>query len=339
MLMIWNNIELFNVAEIEQIEGGEGIRAYRFPQEVRKSFVDPKNPYAAIVGEMTTGVEMRFIGEGADIVVSARQADGSVEIFRGDFLVRTVRLPEGERVKLELRSDTGVDKYNLNEYSGRYAKGLWRIVFDHDYACSIHEVSPIGDIRPPEACEIPKRKILCYGSSITHSAGAGFYTNSYVYTMGRMLGVDVLCKGMGGSCYIQREVADYIADTEWDILLLELGINMAQIGIPVSTFDARARYIVEKAVGLGKPVILISNYKSYLDLPGAKYGQLNEDYVCALERIYDDFKCENLYYIRGRDIITSYEYLLADVLHPSPYGHGQMGKSIAEKIKKEFKII
>ncbi len=90
--------------------------------------------------------------------------------------------------------------------------------------------------------------------------------------MGYILGSDVLCKAMGGSCFIQRDVADYIVNESWDVAIFERG--------------------------------------------------------------YSD-----LYYIRGKDIVTDFGYLLSDLIHPSPYGHAEMGRKIASIIRKEFKLL
>lgn len=337
--MIYKNTYLHNVSEISSLEDG-GIRIFRFPEKARNSFDDGEHPYAVEVGQMTTGCEIRFVGEGADITISALDADGTVEIFRGDFLFRTERLPKNVKITLSLRYDPKFDSYSLPTLNERFDVSVWRVVFDHDHRVGIHSIEPFGEIRPPKVSEMPKKKILAYGSSITHSAGAGFYTNSYIYNVGRILGTDILCKGMGGSCFIQNEVADYIASEDWDAAIFELGVNMVD-GFPVEVFTERASYLIENALKLDKPIILISNFTSYFDLPENSYKDINEAYVKALENIYERFKGEsydNLYYIRGRDIVTDFNYLLTDLIHPSPYGHAEMGRKIASKILYEFDL-
>jgi lysophospholipase L1-like esterase len=57
-----------------------------------------------------------------------------------------------------------------------------------------------------------------------------------------------------------------------------------------------------------------------------------------LEKLYKELKADNLYYIKGEDIVTEWDYLTSDLLHPSPYGHGEMGRKIAKIIREEFKI-
>ncbi len=139
--MIYKNTYLHNVSEIAPLEDG-GIRIFRFPEKARSSFDDGKHPYSVEVGQMTTGCEIRFVGEGADITISALDADGTVEIFRGDLLVRTERLPQKVKTTLSLRPNSGLDKYSLPIINNRFDLSVWRVVFDHDYRvgiqCGIH---------------------------------------------------------------------------------------------------------------------------------------------------------------------------------------------------------
>lgn len=333
--MIWNNVELFNVAEIETCANG-GIYMRKFPTSVMHAFDGTKNTYAPVVSRMTTACEIRFVGKGADITLSS-DANGTVEIYRGDFLCRVEWLPANEVKTIALRDDAALDKYAPN-LCGRFSSDVWRVVFDHDFCGVLHEFKPLDTVRPPLQTEVPKAKILAYGSSITHSAGAVLYTNSYIYTVGKTLGADVLCKGMGGSCHIEKEVADYLFEENWDFAVLELGINMVTV-YPVEVFEQRAEYLIKKLLTKGKPILLISNYTSFHNLPKDEHHAANADYVRCLESIYQRLKTENLYYIRGQEIVTEWEYLTADLLHPSPYGHGEMGRKIAKKIREELKIL
>ena len=335
--MIWKNVELFNVSEVEKREDG-AIMMRRFPRAVLDSFICAKPSWPMTVGRLTTGCEIRFVGESADVVVSSSDIDGTVEIWRGDFLCGTRALPAGVPQMLHLRPDYGVDSHDISAYHGSFDTAVWRVVFDHDFCAVIHDIEAITPIRPPLPEEVPEKRILCYGSSITNSAGSGYYTNSYISTMGRVLGADVLCKGMGGSCFVQNEVADYIAGEDWDVLTLELGINMVD-RFPVSVFEERATYMVERVLEVGKPVVLISNFYSHHNIEGSRFEKENRDYVETLERIYEKHKCDRLYYIKGTEIATDPSYLLADVLHPSPYGHAEMGRKIAKILREDFKII
>lgn len=330
--MIWKNISLINVTEIELRQDG-ALYLHRFPSTAREAFTHSLASYAAEVSKLTTGCELRFVGKSADVFLSADTYEGTVEIYRGDFFCRTERLQEGVIKKIELRENT-LDTYP--QEGGCFSSNVWRIVFDHDLRVVLHDVQ--GNVRPPEPHEVPKKKLLAYGSSITHSACAQLFTNSYIYNVAKRLGVDVLCKGMGGSCHIESEVTDYLYNEEWDFASLELGINMVEL-YPISVFEERARRLITTLLKKGKPILLISNFTSYHNIPTSAFYKENADYVACLERLYNELKCDNLYYIRGQEIVTEWEYLSADLLHPSPYGHFEMGRKIAEKIQNEFKFL
>lgn len=118
--MLWNNIELFNVVGIE--EGAHGVRLYRFPKATQDVFGIGGPDYAPGVGRMTTGCEMRFVADGADVTLtSVDGGDGTVEIWRGDFLCRVERLVAGAPTKIELRRDYRLDKCDFDGYKGRFS--------------------------------------------------------------------------------------------------------------------------------------------------------------------------------------------------------------------------
>lgn len=54
--------------------------------------------------------------------------------------------------------------------------------------------------RPPLPDELPEKRWLAYGSSITNGAFPGLHHNSYIYHAARIAGLDVLNHGISGSC-------------------------------------------------------------------------------------------------------------------------------------------
>ena len=66
--MIWNQVELFNVSQIRQQEDG-ALQFFRFPDTVLEQF--KSNEISNTSGRTTTGCEIRFVGNAADITLSA----------------------------------------------------------------------------------------------------------------------------------------------------------------------------------------------------------------------------------------------------------------------------
>lgn len=330
--MIWNNIELFNVEEIQRREDG-AILLRRFPKEVSRDLGDGEPWFSRYVGQFTTGCELRFCGDAAAITLSGWEADGFVEVYRGDFFKSRHRIYHGQTTTIMLGKGVNVDKYDVSSCENRFSSDVWRVVFSHDFCVVLHGIEALSEIRPPRTDEVPALKMLSYGSSITHGAGSTTFSHAYINIAARILGVDVLNKGMGGSCFCEKEAADYIAEAQWDFVTIEIGVNMIP-HIDAGEFERRAQYLVSRALEAGKPVFLISPYPHFRDLPSASQeekGKLAE-YCNVLENLYEQSSSDNLVYIKGSDVLNDLTGLSCDLIHPSDYGHFIMGKNLAEII-------
>ncbi len=332
--MIYQNVELHNVSEIEALTDG-AFKVYRFPKQVIACFDAEKEAYPAVAGRMTTACELRFVSKEAEVTLSG-DADGTIEIWKGNFFVRMVWLNKDEKKTVALKNEWKVDECQPPR-KGAFATDVWRIRFGHDNAVTVHSIKATGGIRPPKAEEKPTKTVLAYGSSITHSAGSVLFHDSYLGTIGRELGVDVLCKGMGGSCFCQKEVAEYLPTEDWDLAILELGVNMVS-SFSAEEFKRRASEVVRNALTKGKPVVMISMFTYYSEFEPEVKAK-GEAFKKAYREIFEEQKCDNLYFINGNEIVDDWTYLTADLLHPSPYGHVEMGKKIANKIRNEFNIL
>lgn len=332
--MIWNDLQIHNAEYVSQRVDG-ALHIFRFPKNVIDAFGNDGYDYSMFVGRMTTGCELRFVCDAADLILSSEDYDGSVDIYRGDFRCRTETLPAGQMKRIELRKNQGVDNANICDIPTRFDTNVWRVIFNHGFRGILHNVEAFKPMRPPVAEELPKKTMLCYGSSITHGASADDVNeNSYIANLGKLLKVDILNKGMGGSCHCEPEVADYIAQAQWDIAFLELAVNMVP-KFSVEEFARRASYVIEKVVSAGKPVVVVSHYRNRNCLPDAELGAKNDAFIAALEKICADYAGRGVHYIRGKDMVKDYTYLSADLVHPSTFGHFQMAMELAQQIKKE----
>ena len=327
--MIWENLELFNVEEIE--ESGDGIRLYRFPKNTIHQI--GRSYFNRYVARMTTGCEIRFVGE-AMLTLAAIEEDGFVEIFRGDFYVEKHLLKKGERKSIHLKYDHHLDQFPLNG-DLQYSKDVWRVVFAHDFCGALCNVDPYSTIRPPKKEELPSKVILAYGSSITHGANANLFSASYLARTGVLLHTQMLNKGMGGSCFCEKEMGDYIKTAECDGIMLELGVNMMGI-YSTEEFYERASYIVRCALSTGKKVALISPYLHSRDFSyRAEERQISVDYEQVCKRIA--LEHDDLIFIDGKQILSDITLLSADLVHPSMFGHHIMAERLSgELLAKGF---
>src|SRR5690606_33281884 len=107
---------------------------------------------------------------------------------------------------------------------------LTRVILPWQPPLRLHQ-PPVGDFEPPRREQLPRLRMLSYGSSITQGNGAITASGTYASRVSQLLGVDFINLGFGGGAHLEREMADYIASrTDWDLATLEMGINMGRLG-------------------------------------------------------------------------------------------------------------
>jgi hypothetical protein len=345
--VIFDRMEFHNTAELETVSGMHGRRLQRFPKEVRESFGAGSYQRGRFIAQASTGCEIRFVTEAEfiRITLSATVEDGDVIVYNGDYFHSLHRLKTGVIQTLHLDKPDRFDAVRsdvLNQ--GRFSPNVWRIVISRNYypglafQVAYHHVETFGHVlRPPRQEELPVRRLLAYGSSITHGSGATVHHMAYIQQAARRLGMDLHNKGMGGSCLCEPAMAEYLMHhRDWDIATLELGVNMRGLFSP-DEFEERARYLVEGMLqhNPGKPVVLISIYPNSSDAlkdVSNPISQLNGLFNERLQRIYDSLNHTSLHYVDGHRILTDFSALTTDLIHPSDYGHTLMGQHLAEAL-------
>lgn len=327
--MIHENMEFHNVV-IEPSPIG-GMMLPRYPHAVRNAFSER----GRFVSMESTGGEMRFVTEAKNVRVylSSADNDADVHIYRGDFFLATHKLTKGQVSVIHLEPPTRFAEVTEAMVSrGGFAPDVWRIRCNR--ACTVfHGLDAFGHaVRPPRADEKPKKMLLCYGSSITHSNA-----NGYPQHAARILGMDVMNKGLSGACQCEKEAADYIASLPYDAAALELGVNMRG-GFSTDDFKRRADYVVDAVLAAGKPVFLITIYPNFSDF--ARTGNIetvrDKEYCDALRAIHASKKNDRLFLIEGSDVLSDITGLTCDLIHPSDYGHALMGANLARIMREKI---
>lgn len=339
--MIYKNIELFNVDEVIHNSDNSGVLLSRFPSDV----IDTLKGRGAYISRSTTGCEIRFVTDAKTIWLTMESVvnDTALTVYCGDFVYQKLLLKAGVKTTFELHYNECFDKVEnefFKTFEKRYPINLWRVyINDEGSHCIFHDIKGLdGIIRPPFEKEKPAKKWLAYGSSITHGCWAPDTTNSYINHAAKLLNVDVMCKGMSGSCHCEKEMANYLAKADWDFLTLELGVNM--FGFKTKEFKKRVQYLIETVheKNPDKKVFVITPYMNFTAFGKDKDGvEKHEDYTKILSEITENIHSENLILIKGDEILDSPTYLCYDLLHPSEYGHVRMGVNLAEIIKKSLK--
>ncbi len=336
--MIYKNVELFNVEEVEEYNGG--VILNRYPQLAKRDMKDR----AGWMSDAAMGNEVRFVceGEGFYLSVGAGSQDVTMFLMRGDYAEHSYNIKAGEKVVLRFENHNlfeNVCEDKIGEFDKRFSHNVWRFYFHSEGFVIFYDCKAFGgSVRPPKPEESPEKTMLAYGSSITHWCYAIDSRNSYIQQVARRLNMDVLNKGMAGACRLEKSTMDYLIGLDkWDIAFLELGVNVIS-EYSVDEFRERAEYLV-KNICMKKPdnyVFLTGFYWSSLFLSKDK-ARVNKiiEFESVLKNIKMKYNLANLIYINGRkEIMDSPSYLSFDLVHPSDYGHIRMGENLSEIIAR-----
>ncbi|MFS0723105.1 SGNH/GDSL hydrolase family protein [Paenibacillus sp. 1P07SE] len=348
--MLRDDIMFHNVAELEPAPGGSGWTLQRFPREVREALGKGIHQRGRFMAQASTGCELRFVtgAEHIRITLSATVEAGDILIYNGDYFHSVHRLQAGLLHTLQLDKPGRLSAVGRETApAGRFSPDVWRVVISRNYTAGLgfqvvfHHLDTLGHpVRPPSSVELPGRVWLAYGSSITHGSGAVLHHSSYVQQTARRLGVDVWNKGIGGACFCEPEMADYLMSCgDWDAATLELGVNMRGLFTP-DEFEARATSLIEGMLRQhpGKPVVLISMFPNLDDLEqtaGSEMSTANRQLTERLRQIYLRLDHPCLHLLDGHQLLPDVSGLTTDLIHPSDYGH----TLIAEHLSQAMDVI
>ena len=207
--MIFENVELHNVAEIRPVAGG--MRLQRVPEDVRRQL----NDVAQIRVLQPANGEIRFVSDAAETQVTlSSEGETSVAVFYGPFDGRERHTIGREPTTIRLALPERLQKLERRWWRNQpFSPHVRRLVFDgarQEDPVIVHGVEGEG-VRPPRPEELPRLRYLAYGTSITHGADSEGPHLRYVAQTAWHLGADLINLGVGGSCHCEAAFADYIA--------------------------------------------------------------------------------------------------------------------------------
>ncbi len=349
--MIHNNVEFHNTMDLDPVSVG-GLALRRFPADVRRSL----SPLGQLVAQESTGCEVRFVTDAENIRVSVSALPCAlaphevhhldVVVFRGPFYHSVTRMEPGRMQHLHLTDIGGMMKQAFQalkptvQNAGYFDHNVWRIYFGR-YTALFHEIETYGHpIRPPAAEEKPRSRMLSYGSSITHGACATMNHMCYAQQAARWLRMDALNLGLSGSCRCEPEMATFLANRDdWDVITLELGINMRG-EFSKDEFRERTSRLIESILKShpDKPIVLITifpNGQSTRNAVKTCDAQTREnEFNDVLRHHAERLQHPNLHLVEGTDMLTDYDGMHRDLIHPGDYGHTQMGVNLARILQE-----
>lgn len=337
--MIYQNIEFFNIAEIH-----DGV-LYRFPEIVGKNLGVPEfdtkgNFVRNYTGHLdsvraTYGAELRFRAKGPVKIVLETESEVHVTVYNGDFLNNYFYCAAGRKNEFiinEIPAMAGVKPRSEN----RFRKELWRVAINGNGLIRFVSLDA-ENVSLPEVGDVPKKKLLVYGSSISQGVGTPFPVLNYVSTGAQILGVDVLNKAVSGGCFCEKTMVEYLMREQFDALYLEAGTNIADR--PYEVIDERVGALIDTACSVhkDKTVFVVTPVRGLSDVSSTA-ANYRKNFANSKKVIVEHAKkFPNAVLLDGHKLLDKDYYLAADILHPSEFGHAMMGVNFAKMLNRFLK--
>ncbi len=349
MSINWKNIEIYNAAELFELE--DGVTWWRMPSDVCKTMEREIKDIKKVTMN-TTGVELRFVIKGDEVRIKMASIDppdaGVVCTFhvyygaiQGGWEDHEVHKIIGNEPKeFIFKKNTNIEHHRriTKDFGYDFDPEVIRVIFDRGH---IKLMDIDGDVEPPKKEETPKKVILNYGSSITHGSNSIDMSHSWTYLTAHQLNLDCRNLGMAGSCAMESAVIDYIADEgkngAWDIATLELGINV--LSWEEKKIEDRVTYAVRRIAEANpqKPIIVISPFYCSDDFLNNNKGNADK-WRRNISEVISRLGYKNVYYKSGLEFIDNMSYISGDLVHPSIYGVQRIA-DILTKFIRENKLI
>ncbi|WP_276255894.1 SGNH/GDSL hydrolase family protein [Halomontanus rarus] len=334
--MIYDDIAFHNVAELRETSDG-GRLLQRVPEHVREHLNDDARKRMRVPA---TG-ELRFVTdeETVRLVLSSPDGPATAVPFWGPFQAGEPVTIGTDPEPVELSYPDTLAEIGPETFADRHiSPRVWRLRLGYDVPpVRYHGVE--GEVRPPRTDELPDRRLLTYGTSITDGASATRDHLTYPAQAARRLGADVYNLGSAGSAYCEPEIADFIASQEWDVATLAISVNMLGDGFSLETFRERATYMLETVADAhpDDPVVAITLFPLFADFEASLIGDdwraTPAEYREALREVVAAVGRDNLHLLEGPELLPDVGGHTADVIHPGDNGMIQMGENLAAALE------
>lgn len=336
--MIYENVELHNVAEVTEQTGG--ARLQRVPEAVRTQL----NARAQERMLYSHGCEIRFVHEGpsCEVTLACHPTESrdqvSVVVFHGEYQHPLRFIVGAEPQTLTIDFPERLDQADAGSVCDTpFHHRVVRLRL-HGGQTVFHGARGDG-LRPPRPDELPDRRLIAYGTSITMGANATGAHLTYTAIAARALGMDVVNLGAGGSAHCEHALADYIAGRDdWHAAVLSLSVNM--LGFTLQEFAERVTYMVHTVAGAdpSRPVACITLWPFYGDCTfGGELwsidGRRAEQYRQTLREAVESCPHPNARLLEGPAMMTDTGGLTGDLVHPGDLGMIEMGHNLAAAMR------
>ncbi|MDF3129536.1 SGNH/GDSL hydrolase family protein [Kiritimatiellaeota bacterium B1221] len=334
MFELPEEIQLHNIVETAPHLGTGPETLLRLPESLRVHLNDNAKERAF----HSTGCELRFRLKSPSFKIKIQTCDigglqhggGLAQVLFGDFSHGYVPIILGEN-EFEFNAPVHDNLAKVSDHP-LFHPELVRILFPtHAAICGIDLT---GDFAAPEPGDIPARRALHHGSSITHGSGSITSRETWAGISARNMEADLINLGLGGGCHCEPEMTDYLCSrNDFDYAVLETGINM--LGLDPDTANANIRNLIRKftTAHADKPVFFVGVFPCHNDVANNYQGRAQE----IREFVEKEVKALNqphAHFIDGKQALDPRTGLTTDLTHPSPAGMIQIGDFVSSEIKK-----
>jgi lysophospholipase L1-like esterase len=196
-----------------------------------------------------------------------------------------------------------------------------------------------GNYRLPTNAEVPILKMMAYGTSITQGYSPTAVDLTYPNIVAREMGADLVNFGLAGNAKCEPEVTDFLKTSgKYDVILLELSVNMLMMGFSAEQFKERVEYMITelKKYQPKAKILCLGVLPFYGDhgLVGPRDEMVSDPqtYRKILKEVVESYNSINITYLDPLQACSIGD-MSADLIHP-----GNIGMiKIAHYILKHFK--
>jgi len=331
--MHYDSLDFHNTVDLPPAPGG-GRQLARFPSAI---WDQAEAPMGAKTIRSSNACEIRFVTDTSRIRLYVRSLCGEANLVHlcGNHIVRYETLPAGGIQCLDI--EIPVLKLNTTPEvlrQGGFSPDVYRIVSVGATLAYHGKEAMGGTVRPPRPDELPQRRWLAYGSSITQAGGT---FNTYVNAAAQLLEADAYNLGMGGSCWVEPSIADFIAGRDdWDFASFELGINLRKEPRDNPRFAEKVAYLLDTVTSAHpkKSIFLLTLFRNaeHHEREVTDLGRDHEDKNQILREAATRFP-DQVTLLEGTDIVPDLRGFKVDLLHPEPFACVRMGLNLAEAME------
>ncbi|MHC4871941.1 MAG: SGNH/GDSL hydrolase family protein [Planctomycetota bacterium] len=257
--------------------------------------------------------------------------------YYGDFASNTVFSIGNEPETITLNVKPKSTRLPAEAAGGKiFSDNIVRLSIKCDSPFRLHSIVA-ENIRPPEKSEVPEKKLITCGTSITQQASCTAAHLSYPAVAARCLDMDLVNYGLGGSFHCEKELADYIAENNnWDVMSAEISVNMVS-QFSIEEYTERTSYFIKRMAEAApdKPLAVITILPHGRDFDEVKSDEKKdvEPYRQSIRDTVKNLNMPNIHLIEGKDLLKDIKGLSSDLVHPSDFGMYEIGRNLAEIIK------